>query len=79
MLSQQILAFPHLIQSSEKIQIKGFSSQVNSCDCVGIRHLEDILDSVGVQGSVQIVKTLHSLGSFQVVRDHVLGKNPLHQ
>lgn len=29
MLSQQILALPHLIQSSERIKIKGFSSDAH--------------------------------------------------
>lgn len=79
-LSQQILALPHLIQSSERIQIKGFSSDAHRSTIVIVSgHREDVLDSVCVQGSVQIVKTLHSLGRFQVVRDHVLGEDPLHQ
>lgn len=40
---------------------------------------KDLLDSVCVQGGVQVVKTLHPLSGFQVVRNHVLGKDPLHQ
>lgn len=44
-----------------------------------LERVEDLLDSIGVQGGVQVVKTLHPLTGFQVVRNHVLGKDSLHQ
>lgn len=39
----------------------------------------NLLDSICVQGGIQIIKTLHPLSGFKVVRNHVLGKDPLHQ
>lgn len=45
-----------------------------SCACE-----KDLLDSIGVQRGVQVVKTLHPLCGLQVVRDHVLSEDTLHQ
>lgn len=44
-----------------------------------VQNEEDLLDSICVQGGIQVVKTLHSLSGFKVVRNHVLRKDPLHQ
>lgn len=70
----------HLICFTEE-QMGGKKTQ-KRCHCFSassVSGADDVLDSVGVQGGVQVVKTLHSLGRLQVVRNHVLGKDPLHE
>lgn len=40
---------------------------------------KDLLDSICVQGSIQVVQTLHPLSGLQVVGNHILSEDPLHQ
>lgn len=89
MVSQQVLALPHLIQGSgrktgkKKMPLTVFSIETNCKPFFFIFVLfkqdDNLLDSIWVQGSIQVVETLHPLCGLQVVGNHVLGKNPLHQ
>ena len=51
------------------------SSATNTMRGVGDR----VLDCVGVQAGVEVIKTLHFLLGLKTVRNHVLSEDLLHQ